>query len=94
MKRIDGRAMAGRTVVVTGATSGMGRATALGLARMGAHVAIAGRDGARTHDVAGEIAAALGGGRIEALLRICPPRCRCGGWPARASMSLRGSTCS
>jgi retinol dehydrogenase 14 len=44
MERIDGPAMAGRTVLVTGATSGIGRATALGLARLGAQVAIVGRD--------------------------------------------------
>ena len=40
--------MAGRTVLVTGATSGIGRATALGLATMGAYVAITGRDRVRT----------------------------------------------
>jgi retinol dehydrogenase 14 len=46
--------MAGRTVLVTGGTGGIGRATAVGLASMGAHVAISGRNhnrgeaGART----------------------------------------------
>ncbi|HEY5844519.1 MAG TPA: SDR family NAD(P)-dependent oxidoreductase, partial [Mycobacterium sp.] len=40
--------MTGKTVLVTGATSGIGKATALGLARLGAHVAIAGRDPQRT----------------------------------------------
>jgi retinol dehydrogenase-14 len=39
--------MAGRTCVVTGASSGIGTATALGLARRGADLAIVGRDGAR-----------------------------------------------
>jgi retinol dehydrogenase-14 len=52
--------MAGRTVLVTGATSGIGRATALGLATMGAHVAIAGRDRVRTQRAAREIRAAGG----------------------------------
>jgi retinol dehydrogenase-14 len=50
--------MAGRTVLVTGASSGIGRATAVGLATMGAHVAITGRDRLRTEDAADEIGAA------------------------------------
>jgi retinol dehydrogenase-14 len=56
-------AMAGKTVLITGATSGIGRATALGLARMGAHLAITGRDSVRTEDAAREIRAA-GGGQV------------------------------
>jgi NAD(P)-dependent dehydrogenase (short-subunit alcohol dehydrogenase family) len=56
--------MAGRTVLVTGGSSGIGRATAVGLARVGAHVAITGRDARRTHDAAAEIAAA-GAGRVD-----------------------------
>ena len=56
--------MAGRTVLVTGATGGIGRATALGLAAMGAHLAITGRDRGRTEDAAREIRAA-GGGQVD-----------------------------
>jgi len=56
--------MEGRTVLVTGGTSGIGRATAVGLASMGARVAITGRDRTRADDVAREIHAA-GGGRVE-----------------------------
>jgi len=52
--------MAGRTVVVTGATSGIGKATALGLAAMGARIAITGRDADRAESVAGKIRAAGG----------------------------------
>jgi retinol dehydrogenase-14 len=42
-------------VLVTGASSGIGRATALDLARMGAHVAIVGRDRQRTEAAARDI---------------------------------------
>jgi len=56
--------MAGRTVLVTGASGGIGQATALGLAAMGAHLAITGRDRGRTEDAAREIRAA-GGGPVD-----------------------------
>ncbi len=55
--------MAGRTVLVTGGSGGIGRATALGLAAMGAHLAITGRDRGRTEDAAREIRAA--GGEVD-----------------------------
>jgi retinol dehydrogenase 14 len=56
--------MAGRTVLVTGASGGIGQATALGLAAMGAHLAITGRDRGRTEGAAREIRAA-GGGPVD-----------------------------
>jgi len=56
--------MAGRTVLVTGASGGIGQATALSLAAMGAHLAITGRDRGRTEDAAREIRAA-GGGPVD-----------------------------
>ena len=52
--------MAGKTVLVTGGTGGIGRATALGLARLGADVAITGRDPDRAHQTAQEIRTATG----------------------------------
>jgi NAD(P)-dependent dehydrogenase (short-subunit alcohol dehydrogenase family) len=52
--------MSGRTVLVTGATGGIGKATALGLAVRGAHLAITGRHPGRTEAAAREIRAASG----------------------------------
>jgi retinol dehydrogenase-14 len=56
--------MAGRTVLVTGGTGGIGRATAIGLATMGARLAITGRDPERAEDAAREIRAA-GPGKVD-----------------------------
>ena len=50
--------MVGMTVLVTGGTSGIGRATAAGLAAKGAHLAITGRDRERAQHAAREIRAA------------------------------------
>ncbi|GAA2248303.1 hypothetical protein GCM10010145_14450 [Streptomyces ruber] len=46
--------LAGRTVLVTGATSGIGRAAALAIARQGAHVVLVGRDAERLRTVTEE----------------------------------------
>ena len=64
MEQIHSGPMTGRTVLVTGGSGGIGRATALGLAAMGAHLAITGRDRGRTEDAAREIRAA-GGGQVD-----------------------------
>jgi retinol dehydrogenase 14 len=60
MREYHDRPMAGRTVLVTGGTGGIGRATAVGLAGLGAHVAVTGRDRTRAEDAASEIHAAGG----------------------------------
>jgi NAD(P)-dependent dehydrogenase (short-subunit alcohol dehydrogenase family) len=52
--------MTGRTVLVTGGTGGIGRATAVGLAALGARVAITGRDAVRAEAAAADIRAAGG----------------------------------
>jgi retinol dehydrogenase 14 len=62
----DSTLMAGKTVLITGGTGGLGRATAEGLARMGARVAITGRDPVRTRTAAAQIAAATGNPAIDA----------------------------
>jgi retinol dehydrogenase 14 len=59
--------MAGMTVLITGGTAGIGRATAEGLAAMGAHVTITGRDAARAEDAAREIRASSGA-RVDVLV--------------------------
>ena len=59
--------MAGMTVLVTGATSGIGRATASGLAAEGARLAITGRDRERAEDTVREIRAA-GGGQVDVFI--------------------------
>ncbi|GAA3135679.1 NAD(P)-dependent dehydrogenase (short-subunit alcohol dehydrogenase family) [Kribbella aluminosa] len=51
----------GWTVLVTGGTGGIGKATAAGLAALGARVAITGRDRGRAEAAAAEIRAATGG---------------------------------
>ena len=45
----------GKTALVTGSTSGIGRATAIALAARGAHVLIVGRDEQRAKDAVAEI---------------------------------------
>jgi retinol dehydrogenase 14 len=52
--------MRGKTVLVTGATDGIGKATAHQLAGLGAQVVIHGRSASRLQQVAGEIARATG----------------------------------
>jgi retinol dehydrogenase-14 len=54
--------MAGKIVLVTGGTGGIGRATAAGLSAMGARLAITGRDRERAEHAAREIPAAGGAG--------------------------------
>ncbi len=52
--------MSGEVCVVTGATSGIGQATAVALARRGAQVVLVGRDRGRSAAAAAEVAAAGG----------------------------------
>jgi retinol dehydrogenase-14 len=58
--------MAGKVVLITGGTGGIGRATALGLATLGARVGITGRDLARTESAAADIRAASENPAVDA----------------------------
>ena len=62
----DAPLMAGKFVLVTGGTGGIGRATAIGLAALGARVGITGRDQARTVAAAAGIRAASGNAAVDA----------------------------
>jgi NAD(P)-dependent dehydrogenase (short-subunit alcohol dehydrogenase family) len=58
----------GKTALITGGTSGIGKATAVALAAMGADVVVTGRDPERGERAAEEIRAQSTGGSVELML--------------------------
>jgi len=60
--------MNGKTCLVTGATSGIGKATALALARLGATVVLVCRSESKGEDVVRELRATTGNGAIDLLV--------------------------
>jgi retinol dehydrogenase-14 len=57
--------MAGKTVLITGGTGGIGKATAIGLAALGARVGIVGRDRDRAESAAADIRAEAAARGVE-----------------------------
>jgi NAD(P)-dependent dehydrogenase (short-subunit alcohol dehydrogenase family) len=64
MKQQD---LQGKIALVTGGTSGIGKVTAIELARRGAHVVVVGRDRERGAQALAEITAASGSTAVEGL---------------------------
>ena len=64
---LEGKDLSGRTILVTGAYSGLGRETARALAAKGAHMILSGRDATKLSAAADEIAA-LSGAKIDTLV--------------------------
>src|SRR6266550_4251321 len=58
--------MVGKIVLITGGTGGIGKATAIGLARLGARVGITGRDLRRSEQAAAEIRTLSGNPAVDA----------------------------
>jgi short-subunit dehydrogenase len=71
MERSDGESpgsMSEKVCLITGATSGIGKATAMGLANMGASVVMVGRDRGKGEAVMAEIKEKSGNASVDLML--------------------------
>ena len=87
-----GGLMTGKSVLVTGGSGGIGKATACGLAAMGAHVAIVGRDRTRTEAATREIGIA-GGGEVDVFVADLSAQAEVRRLADEVLQRLRGSMC-
>jgi len=92
MEQIPSGPMAGRTVLVTGGTGGIGGATALGLATMGGHLAITVRVRGRTEGAAREIRTAADG-QVDVFVADLSSQSEVRRLPDEVLQSLTGSMC-
>ena len=85
--------VAGKTALVTGAATGIGRMAATALVKAGATVMIASRKGADCEKAAAEINALGGDGHApKALPATSAARPACWRWPTRSSSAPTAST--
>ena len=64
---LEGRDLSGRTALITGGYSGLGKETARAMAAKGAHIILSGRDAGKLDDAAREVADATGA-KVETLV--------------------------
>lgn len=60
--------MKGKTILITGATAGIGKETARGLAKLGATMVVTGRDATRGEEAVAELRSSTGNDRVHLLL--------------------------
>ena len=80
--------LAGKTALVTGATSGIGLSIAEGLARLGAHVLLVARDVARGQAAMQQINGRVPGARLELFQADLSAQAESGSLAERAKVSL------
>ena len=85
-----GPRMAGKTVLITGATGGIGKATAIGLAVLGAHLASPAATATAPRTSPARSAQPVAAGSTCSS-PICPPSRKYGDWPTKFSRASPGS---